>query len=70
MKIPETERSIPIPDAVYWVVIKYMKHNQKAIEEYLFLNSKGRLYTTAGFCDALVKQCSIHGILDLSLIHI
>lgn len=64
MKIPETERSIPIPDAVYWVVIKYMQHNQKGIEEYLFLNNKGRRYTTAGFCDALMEHCSIHGILD------
>ncbi len=64
MKIPETERSIPIPDAVYWVVIKYMKQNQMGIEEYLFLNSKGRRYTTAGFCDAFMKQCFIHGILD------
>lgn len=64
MKIPETERSIPIPDAVYWVVIKYMERNQKGMEQYLFLNSKGRRYTTADFCNALMKQCSVHGILD------
>ena len=64
MKIPETERSIPIPDAVYWVVIKYTKQNQKGIEEYFFLNRKGRRYTTAEVCNTLMKQCSVHGILE------
>ncbi len=64
MEIPEAERSIPIPDAVYWVVIKYMKQNQKGIEECLFLNRKGKRYTTAEFCNTLMKQCSVHSILE------
>lgn len=64
MSIPETGRKIPIPDILYWIVIKYMKRSQKEMEQYLFLNSRGKRYTTAGFCNALMKQCSIHGILD------
>lgn len=64
MKIPETEKRVPIPDMVHWLVIRYMKLHQKDIDEYLFLNSKGKRYTTAGFCDALMKQCSLQGILD------
>lgn len=64
MSIPETNRKIPIPDILHWIVIKYMKRNQKEIEDSLFLNSRGKRYTTAGFCDAIRKQCLIHGILD------
>ena len=64
MSIPEADRKIPIPDILHWIVIKYMKRNQKEIEDYLFLNSRGKRYTTAGFCDAIRKQCLIHGILD------
>lgn len=64
MSIPETNRKIPIPDILHWIVIKYMKQNKKEIEDYLFLNSRGKRYTTAGFCDAIRKQCSIHGILN------
>lgn len=41
-----------------------IKRNQKEIEDYLYLNSRGKRYTTAGFCDAIRKQCLIHGILD------
>lgn len=64
MSIPETNRKIPIQDILHWIVIKYMKRNKKEIEDHLFLNSRGQRYTTAGFCDAIRKQCSIHGILD------
>lgn len=64
MSIPEINRKIPIPDILHWIVIKYMKRNQKEIEDYLFLNSRGTRYTTAGFCDAIRKQCLIHDILD------
>ncbi len=63
MKIPETERCVPIPDMIYWLVIRYMKQHQKEIDEYLFLTGKGKLYTTSGFCDVFMKQCSLHGIL-------
>lgn len=63
MKIPETERRVPIPDMIYWLVIKYMMRNQKEMGGYLFLNNKGKRYTTAGFCDAFMKQCSLHDIL-------
>lgn len=64
MSIPEADRKIPVSDILHWIVIKYMKRNQKEIEDYLFLNSRGKRYTTAGFCDAIRKQCLIHGILD------
>ena len=36
----------------------------KEIDEYLFLSSKGKRYTTAGFRSSLMKQCSLQGILD------
>ena len=64
MSIPEADRKIPVSDILHWIVIKYMKRNQKEIEDYLFSNSRGKRYTTAGFCDAIRKQCLIHGILD------
>lgn len=36
MSIPETGKKIPIPDILYWIVIKYMKIvlEEKAMEEY------------------------------------
>lgn len=64
MNIPETERRVPIPDTIHWLIIRYMKRQQKEIDEYLFLNSKGKRYTTAGFRSSLMKQCSLRGILD------
>lgn len=64
MHVPETGRSIPIPDAVYWIVMKYIKKNQKKIDEFLFLNNRGKPYTTTGFCNAVMKYCSKQGILD------
>lgn len=64
MHVPETGRSIPIPDAVYWIVMKYIKKNQKKIEEFLFLNDRGKPYTTTGFGNAVVKHCSKQKILD------
>lgn len=64
MRIPDTERKIPIPDVIHWIVIRYMKRHQKEMEQYLFLNNNGMRYTTAGFCAAFMKQCSVQGILN------
>lgn len=64
LRIPETERKIPIPDIIHWIVIRYMKRNKKEMEQYLFLNRKGMRYTTAGFCADFMKQCSMLGILN------
>ena len=63
MKIPETERSVPVPDTIHWLIIRYMKQQQREIDEYLFLNSKGKRYTTADFRSSLLKQSSLQGIL-------
>lgn len=64
MKIPETERRVPVPDMIHWLIIRYMKRQQREIDEYLFLNSKGKRYTTADFRNSLMKQCSLQRILD------
>lgn len=64
MRIPDTVRKIPIPDVIHWIVIRYMKRQQKEMEQYLFLNNNGMRYTTAGFCAAFMKQCSMQGILN------
>ena len=64
MRIPDTERKIPIPDIIYWIVIRYIKRHQKELVQYLFLNNNGMRFTTAGFCAAFMKQCSMQGILN------
>lgn len=48
MKVPDTTRSIPIPDVLHWLVLKYSDRNHISVENLLFLNN-GKKFTTEGF---------------------
>ena len=62
MKVPDTNRSVPIPDILHWLILKYEK-NHIPVEEQLFRN-RNRRYTAGSFAEAIVKQCTKSGILD------
>lgn len=62
MKIPDTTRSIPIPDILHWLVLKYSDKNHISVENLLFLNN-GKKFTAEGFQNAIMKQCRRSGIL-------
>lgn len=64
MKIPETNRSIPIPEALHLMVLKYIMMNHIPIDSYLFCENKGEIYTYQSFRKAIMRQCSLRGILD------
>ena len=50
MRVPDTYRSVPIPDMLHWLVLKYAEKNCITIESLLFLN-KGKKYTARNFAD-------------------
>lgn len=62
MKVPDTTRSIPIPDVLHWLVLKYSDRNHISVENLLFLNN-GKKFTAEGFQNAIMKQCRRSGIL-------
>lgn len=64
LKIPESGRCIPIPDALHLMVLKFITMKHIPTDSYLFYNSKGELYTYQSFKNEIVRQCSLHGMLD------
>ncbi len=63
MKVPGTNRSIPIPDILHLLVLRYSEKNHIDIERLLFLN-RDKKYTARSFEEAITKQCLKFGILD------
>ena len=63
MKVPGTNRSIPIPDILHLLVLRYSEKNHIDIERLLFLN-RDKKYTARSFEEAITKQCLKSGILD------
>ncbi len=63
MKVPGTNRSVPIPDILHLLVLKYSEKSHIDIERLLFLN-RGKKYTARSFEDAITKQCLKSSILD------
>ena len=62
LKVPDTTRSIPIPDVLHWLVLKYSDRNHISVENQLFLNN-GKKFTAERFQNAIMKQCRRSGIL-------
>ena len=56
MKVPDTTRSIPIPDILHWLVLRYSDRNHIPVESLLFLNN-GKRFTAEGFQNAIMRQC-------------
>lgn len=63
MKVPSTNRSVPIPDILHLLVLRYSEKNHIDIERLLFLN-RDKKYTARSFEEAITKQCLKSGILD------
>ena len=63
MKVPGTNRSIPIPDILHLLVLRYSEKNHIDIERLLFLN-RDKKYTARSLEEAITKQCLKSGILD------
>lgn len=64
LKIPETNRSIPIPEGLHLMVLKFAILQHIPIDIYLFYDNKGARYTYQSFRKAIMRQCSQRGILD------
>lgn len=62
MKVPDTTRSIPVPDILHWLVLKYADKNHISVENLLFLNNDKK-YTAESFRNAIMKGCGNAGIL-------
>lgn len=62
MKMPDTTRSVPIPDILHWLVLRFSDRNRIPVENPLFLNN-GKRFTAEGFQNAIMKQCRKFGIL-------
>lgn len=62
MNVPDTTRSIPIPDILHWLVLRFSDRNHIPVENLLFLNN-GKRFTAEGFQNAIMKQCRKFGIL-------
>ena len=62
MKVPDTTRSIPIPDILHWLVLRFSDKNHIPVENLLFRNNDKR-FTAEGFQNAIMKQCRKSGIL-------
>ena len=63
MKVPGTNRSVPIPDILHLFVLKYSEKNHIDIERLLFLN-RNKKYTARSFEETITKQCMQSGILE------
>lgn len=64
LRIPETNRSIPIPEGLHLMVLKFATTQHIPIDSYLFYDDKGKMYTYQSFRNAIMRQCSQLGILD------
>jgi len=64
LQIPETNRSIPIPEGLHLMVLKFATTQHISIDSYLFYDDKGKMYTYQSFRNAIMRQCSQRGILD------
>lgn len=65
MKVPGTNRSVPIPDILHLLVLRYSEKNHIDVERLLFLN-RDKKYTARSFEDAIMKQCLKSGIYVVS----
>lgn len=64
LQIPETNRSIPIPEGLHLMVLQFATMQHISIDSYLFYDDKGKRYTYQSFRNAIMRQCSQRGILD------
>ena len=64
LRIPETNRSIPIPEGLHLMVLKFAAMQHIPIDSYLFCDGKGERYTYQSFRKAIMGQCSLRGIRD------
>lgn len=64
LRIPETNRSIPIPEGLYLMVLKFAAMQHIPIDSYLFYDNNGKKYTYQSFRKAIMGQCSLRAILD------
>jgi len=62
MKVPGTNRSVPIPDILHLLVLKYSEKDRIDIERLLFLN-RDKKYTARSFEESITRQCLKSGIL-------
>lgn len=63
IKVPGTNRRVPIPDILYLLVLRYSEKNRIDIERLLFLN-RDKKYTARSFEESITRQCLKSGILD------
>lgn len=63
MKVPGTNRSVPIPDIVHLLILRYSEKKHIDIENLLFLN-RDKKYTARSFEEAITRQCVKSGILN------
>lgn len=59
-----TYKRIPIPDALYQLMIVYLKRNQIGLDEYVFKNTRGGAFRSSTFAENMKKYCKICGIND------
>ena len=64
LRIPETNRSIPIPEGLHLMVLKFAAMQHIPIDSYLFYDNNGKKYTYQSFRKAIMGQCPLRGILD------
>lgn len=63
IKVPGTNRRVPIPDILHLLVLRYSEKNRIDIERLLFLN-RDKKYTVRSFEESITRQCLKSGILD------
>lgn len=63
IKVPGTNRGVPIPDILHLLVLRYSEKNRIDIERMLFLN-QDKKYTARSFEESITRQCLKSGILD------
>ena len=63
IKVPGTNRRVPIPDILHLLVLRYSEKNRIDIERLLFLN-RDKKYTARSFEESITRQCLKSGILD------
>ncbi len=63
IKVPGTNRGVPIPDILHLLVLRYSEKNRIDIERLLFLN-RDKKYTARSFEESITRQCLKSGILD------
>lgn len=63
IKVPGTNRRVPIPDILHLLVLRYSEKKRIDIERLLFLN-RDKKYTARSFEESITKQCLKSGILD------